>query len=237
VNHKISFPNNQNNMAETFTGNLCIDSVSSTDPESNLSKPENTHQDGGKQAWLTLVGSFLVYYSSFGLLNSFGFFQEYYQKDFLNKASPSTIAFIGTLQLALMNFLSTVAGGICDAHGVKVRDHFCARGCSLTLYQYLYIFSGLGVPSALLILSFCPRDGLWQIFLTQGLLLGVAAAFGVQPACTVVAQHFDKRRARAMSLVCTGGALGGVCYPLLFAKLQPMLGFPWTMRIAAIKVL
>jgi MCP family monocarboxylic acid transporter-like MFS transporter 10 len=224
-------------MAEKVTSSPYIDTASTTDTESNLSKHDTTHQDVGKQAWLTVVGSFLVYYSSFGLLNSFGFFQDYYQKDYLNTASPSTIAFIGTLQLALMNVLSTVAGGICDAHGVKVSDHLYARGYSLTLYQYLYIISGLGVPAALLILSFCPRGGLWQIFLTQGLLLGVTAAFGVQPACTVVAQHFDKRRARAMSLVCTGGALGGVCYPLLFAKLQPMLGFSWTMRIAAIKVL
>ncbi|KAF2440479.1 MFS general substrate transporter [Karstenula rhodostoma CBS 690.94] len=183
-----------------------------TDTEStsrSLIKHESTHQDGGRQAWLTIFGSFLVYYSSFGLLNSFGFFQNYYQDNYLSTVPPSTIAFIGTLQLALMNFLS--AGP--------------------------YLFSGLGTPAALLALSFCPRGGLWQIFLTQGLLLGVTAGFGVQPACTVVAQHFEKRRARAMSLVSTGGALGGVCFPLMFTQLQPLLGFPWTMRIAAIKVL
>ncbi|KAL5373334.1 hypothetical protein DPSP01_012776 [Paraphaeosphaeria sporulosa] len=195
-----------------------------TDIESNLGniiKHEKTHQDGGRQAWLTVVGSFLVYYSSFGLVNSFGFFQDYYQNEHLRTISPSTVAFIGTLQLALMNVLSTMAGGICDAHGSKG----------------LYLFAGLGISIALLALSFCPQGGLWQVFVTEGLLLGVTAGFSIQPACTVVVQHFEKRRARAMSLVSTGGAMGGVCYQLLFTQLQPLVGFPWTMRIAAIKVL
>ncbi|KAL5414440.1 hypothetical protein PMIN04_009026 [Paraphaeosphaeria minitans] len=202
----------------------CVDTASMTDTEStsrSVLKHEKTHHEGGKQAWLTVVGSFLVYYSSFGLLNSFGFFQDYYQNDYLRTISPSTIAFIGTLQLALMNLLSTVSGGICDAHGIKI----------------LYLFSGLGTSVALSALSFCPQGGLWHIFVTQGLLLGVTAGSGIQPACTVVAQHFEKRRAMAMSLVSSGGAMGGVCYQLMFTQLQPLVGFPWTMRIAAIKVL
>lgn len=41
----------------------------------------------------------------------------------------------------------------------------------------------------------------------------------------------------AMSLVTAGGAVGGVCFQLMFIQLQPKVGFPWTMRIAATKVL
>lgn len=94
-----------------------------TDTEStsgSIIKDEKTLQDGGKQAWLTIAGSFLVYYSSFGLLNSFGFFQDYYQQNYLAQVSPATISFIGTLQLMLMNLLSSIAGGVSDAHGIKV---------------------------------------------------------------------------------------------------------------------
>lgn len=229
-----SLLNEQDKMEQITISNPYVDTEST--PGSSI-KHEKSHQDGGKQAWMTVVGSFLVYYSSFGILNSFGFFQDYYQDDYLHTISPSTIAFIGTLQLALMNFLSTVAGGICDAHGIKVCRQAYVRSCSLTFPEGLYLFSGLGTSAALLALSFCPRGGVWQIFLTQGLLLGATAAVGIQPACTVVAQHFEKRRARAMSLVTTGGAMGGVCYQLMFTQLQPFLGFPWTMRIAAVKVM
>jgi MFS transporter, MCT family, solute carrier family 16 (monocarboxylic acid transporters), member 10 len=76
--------------------------------------------EGDQNAWLVVVGSFLVYYSSFGIVNSFGFFQDYYQRGFLPGTTPSTIAFVGTLQIALMNSVSTVSGALCDMYGVKV---------------------------------------------------------------------------------------------------------------------
>jgi MFS transporter, MCT family, solute carrier family 16 (monocarboxylic acid transporters), member 10 len=76
--------------------------------------------EGGCAAWLTVLGSVLVYYASFGIMNSFGFFQNYYTKDFLKNTPTSTIAFIGTLQMALMNSLAAISGTLCDQYGVKV---------------------------------------------------------------------------------------------------------------------
>jgi len=95
-------------------------------PPSNItidlesSKPKR--REGGRAAWLTVFGSILVYYSSFGILNSFGFFQNYYTNDFLKNSPVSTIAFIGTVQMALMNSLAAVSGALCDRYGVKVSD-------------------------------------------------------------------------------------------------------------------
>lgn len=213
-----------------------VDTESVTDTMCSYTK----YPEGGKDAWLTVVGSFLVYYSSFGIINSFGFFQDYYQTEYLTKVSPSTISIIGTLQLALMNFLSTVAGGICDAHGIRVSSKINSTFSGKTLLmikQYLYLFSGLGTSLAFMTLSFCSHNAVWGILLTQGLFMGVTMGFGVQPACTVVAHHFNERRAISMGIVCAGSSLGGVCFSLMFGWLQPLIGFPWTMRVAAIKVL
>jgi MCP family monocarboxylic acid transporter-like MFS transporter 10 len=80
-------------------------------------------REGGCAAWLTVLGSILVYYASFGIMNSFGFFQDYYSQDFLKNSSASTIAFIGTLQMCLMNLLAAISGALCDRYGVKVRVH------------------------------------------------------------------------------------------------------------------
>lgn len=77
-------------------------------------------REGGAAAWATVVGSILVYYASMGVLNSFGFFNNYYSHDFLQNTPTSTIAFIGTLQIALMNSLAAVSGALCDHYGIRV---------------------------------------------------------------------------------------------------------------------
>lgn len=76
--------------------------------------------EGGTQAWLTIVGSALVYFASFGFMNSFGYFQDFYQEGYLSKYSPSTISFIGTLQISLMYIVGPVAGSLFDSYGLKV---------------------------------------------------------------------------------------------------------------------
>lgn len=94
-------------------------SDSTADSEICVIKAE---REGGVAAWLTVVGSILVYYCSMGVLNSFGFFNNYYSNGFLSNTPTSTIAFIGTLQIALMNSLAAVSGALCDLYGVRVRN-------------------------------------------------------------------------------------------------------------------
>ncbi|KAB2107965.1 hypothetical protein AG0111_0g4454 [Alternaria gaisen] len=175
---------------------------------------------GGRAAWLTVAGSILVYYASFGVMNSFGFFQNYYSSDFLKQTPPSTIAFIGTLQMALMNLLAALSGALCDRYGVK----------------YLYLGSGTGTALALIMLSSIHRGQFWLVLMTQGLLMGLTIAFSVHPALTVVGQHFKERRALAMGLVSTGSALGGIGFPLMFDQLLPKVGFSNSLRLAAVKI-
>ncbi|KAF2476628.1 MFS general substrate transporter [Lindgomyces ingoldianus] len=203
-------------MAQKATPDTGAGFASSIDSESCTTNAV----EGGVEGWLTIVGSALVYYSSFGIINSFGFFQSYYKNEFLKGTSPFTIAFIGTLQIALMNLLSPVSGSLCDLHGIK----------------YLYIGSGLGTSGTLLALSFTSPGAVWQTFLSQGLLLGFVMSFGIQSALTVAGQHFRHKRAFAMGIVSTGSSAGGICYPIMFDKLVAYIGFPWAVRIAAVKV-
>jgi len=100
------------------------------------------HREGGREAWLTVLGSFLVYYASYGLINSFGFFQTFYEKDFLSSTPPSTISLIGTLQIALMNSLATISGAICDVYGVRVGYPSCLSRYLSRVYAY-----GMASPS------------------------------------------------------------------------------------------
>jgi MCP family monocarboxylic acid transporter-like MFS transporter 10 len=67
-------------------------------------------------------------------------------------------------------------------------------------------------------------------------MMGLTMAFGIQPALTVVGQHFKERRALAMGLVSTGSALGGIGFSLMFERLLPTVGFSNTLRLAALKI-
>lgn len=104
------------------------------------------------------------------------------------------------------------------------------------IIQYLYIGSGTGMLCSLLVLSYLRPNQFWLILITQGLLLGLSIAFAIQPAMTVVAQHFKNKRALAMGLVCTGSSLGGIGFPLMFDKLVPKVGFPNALRLAGLKI-
>lgn len=86
------------------------------DTESNVSKEDET----SCRAYLTLLGSTLALYASSGLISSFGFFQDFYSCEFLRETPSASIAFIGTLQMALTNLMAAVSGGLCDRYGVKV---------------------------------------------------------------------------------------------------------------------
>jgi MFS family permease len=175
-------------------------------------------REGGRQAWLTVCGSALVFFASFGFINSFGFFQTYYQEHMLKNYAPSTIAFIGTLQITLLYLLSPVTGALFDSYGLKP----------------LYMVSAIGCTGSLLALSFTREDAIWQQFLSQGVLFGLAVPFGVQPANSVVGQYFDKKRALAMSIVAGSSSIGGVCMPIIFSKLVPKIGFAWSLRVGAL---
>lgn len=76
--------------------------------------------DGGAHAWMTVAGCFLGVFVQFGLANSFGVFQEYYESHQLAGYSASTISWIGGIQQFLLFFGGLFIGRVFDAHGAHV---------------------------------------------------------------------------------------------------------------------
>ncbi|KAM9877962.1 hypothetical protein VDGL01_08014 [Verticillium dahliae] len=188
-----------------------------------VNEPEQQQAPQGESentlhAWLTVTGAVLVYFVCFGFMTSFGFFQDYYSKNRLTDSSPSLVALIGSLQLGLMYLVGPISGALLDAWGPKL----------------LYIAGATGAIISCVGLSFAQPDQIWQYFLSQGVLFGLTVAFGVQVALSVTGQHFKKNRALAMGIVAGGSSAGGVCFPIMFSRLVPKIGFPWTIRVAAL---
>ena len=62
-------------------------------PDASIAPP-----NGGLQAWLQVLSSFLIFFNVLGLLNAYGQFQTVYETDILQSLTPSTIAWIGSVQ-------------------------------------------------------------------------------------------------------------------------------------------
>ena len=60
--------------------------------------------DGGLSAWLTVFGAFFALFCSFGQMNAFGTFQSWYTTHQLRHLHPSTVAWIGSVQLWIFFF-------------------------------------------------------------------------------------------------------------------------------------
>ena len=80
--------------------------------------------DGGKDAWLCLLGGFCCLFCSFGWLNCLGVFQNYYQFNQLRDYSPSTIAWIASLEIFMMFLPGPIVGFVNDNYGVKPLIYF-----------------------------------------------------------------------------------------------------------------
>jgi hypothetical protein len=99
---------------------MSVQSEQSSDTEGSSVELNLKEKEGGGKGWLTVLGSCLVYFSTFGIINSFGFFQKLYGETYLTSTPASTISFIGTIQILLMNLLAAPAGSLFDCYGLKV---------------------------------------------------------------------------------------------------------------------
>ncbi|KAL2841045.1 MFS general substrate transporter [Aspergillus pseudoustus] len=171
--------------------------------------------DGGLRAWLQVAGAFFLFFNSWGVINSFGVYQTYYETTLLASYSASSIAWIGTVQGFLLLMAGIVVGPIFD------------RGYLRTLIAtgtFLVVFG-------LMMTSLAGQDKYYQVFLAHGITVGIGCACAFLPSVAIVATYFTTKRALATGITAAGGSIGSVIYPIVFHKLINPLGFPWTTRI------
>lgn len=97
------------------TINCTKDSTFSAVPTPNITCP-----DGGLVAWLQVLGAWVLFFNTWGSMNTFGVFQTYYESDELFTQSSSNIAWIGSIQSFCLQASGIFAGPIYD------RGHFKA---------------------------------------------------------------------------------------------------------------
>ncbi|KAH8664414.1 major facilitator superfamily domain-containing protein [Xylariales sp. PMI_506] len=180
--------------------------------------------DGGSTAWLQVLGSFLINFNNWGLANSFGVFQAYFETDLLASHSPSSIVWIGTLQAALILIVGVVSGPIFD----------------MGYFTPVLVISSLLLVFALILLSFATQY--YQIMLTWGVLGGLCTGLLYIPSVAVIPLYFTTHRGLALGVATSGASLGGVVYPIVVRRVLSSYesgsqGFAWACRAMALIVL
>ena len=175
--------------------------------------PQPGIPDGGFTAWLQVACGFFMFFNSWGLINAFGVWQDYYASTLIPNQSNSNISWIGSIEAFLLCCTSVFAGPMFD------------RGYARTL-----VFTGsFLVVFGLMMTSLC--DAYWQLMLAQGICMGMGAGTIFITSVAIIPSYFTTKRALAIGVAASGSSLGGVIYPIVFHRLQPSIGFGWATRV------
>ncbi|PVH97821.1 MFS general substrate transporter [Periconia macrospinosa] len=168
--------------------------------------------DGGKDAWLCLLGAAFCLFCSFGWLNCVGVFQSYYSQNQLRDYSASQIAWISSLEIFVMFLPGPIVGFFYDNYGSKPL---------LLVGGFFHVFG-------LMMTSLCTEY--YQFILAQGICspLGLNCIFNA--GINTIPTWFLKKRGLAFGMMAAGSGLGGVIFPIMASHLIPRIGYGWTMR-------
>ncbi|KAH8769175.1 major facilitator superfamily domain-containing protein [Diaporthe sp. PMI_573] len=172
-----------------------------------------TFPEGGREAWGVVFGSFCLFMSVFGIINTSAVFQSYFLENQLKQYSPSEVGWIFSTYLFVVYFVGLGVGPVFDHHGVR---------------EIVFVGSSVMVASPF-ILGSCTEY--YQIFGTFSILMGLGGALLNNPAYAAIGHFFDRRRGLATGLAATAGSIGGIVFPLILQATLPRLGYPWSMRV------
>lgn len=173
----------------------------------------STVPNGGLQAWLQVAGAFMIFFNTWGILNTFGVFQNYYESGDLFRESSSNISWIGSIQAYCVLLGGLVTGPIYDNGYLRS----------------LLVIGGFGVVFGHMMLSLVHTY--WQALLAQGFCIGLGAGCMFVPALALLPTYFNTRLGLAVGLSAAGSSFGGVIYPIVFYKLIEQIGFGWSVRV------
>ncbi|KAF8420469.1 major facilitator superfamily domain-containing protein [Tirmania nivea] len=183
--------------------------------------------DGGFEAWLQVVGGFLITANTWGLVNMWGTFQTYYSSQTPPLATGSAISWIGSIQ----SFLLLLVGAL------------CGRPFDLGYSRSMMWSGAVIITAALLLTSLSGEFGqgngnqvYYQVLLSQGIMAGLGMGLTLVPQVAIVASYFKRKRSLTIGIVTVGGSVGGVVYPIVFRRLVDKIGFHWSMRTLALIV-
>ena len=183
---------------------------------------ESSEEDEGPQkdkgfAWVVAICTMLAVFSTWGASAGYGVFLSFYvSSDAFAGASQYDYALIGGMVVCFAQLLAPFC-----VLSYRVFGPFYTSYFGIALQTLGYILA-----------SFATKR--WQLFCTQGLIVGVSFLFVYLPGTLMLPTWFDKKRATAMGIAVSGAGLGGVFFSLVIRKLISDTGDQrWALRMCA----
>lgn len=192
-----------------------LEKVTSKEIDLTLDEDDGVYiPDGGIRAWINLAGVCAGLTGCMGILNSNGTVEEYLASNVLPNDSKSTIGWI----FSILNFL-------CFGSVLFVAPLFESYG-SRVCFSVGIAFFTLGY------ISMSESTKLYQ-FILCSVATGTGLSFVFASSIGIIGHYFRKRRAFCLGIGFSGGAVGGIVFPIVMRSLFPKIGFGWTIRVLA----
>lgn len=173
--------------------------------------------DGG-YGWVVTFGCMCCIFSTWGAMASFGVFLDHYlTKNVFPGATKIQYAFIGGLSTCFVGAIAPIAAFLYKNFGFRP---VMLAGLLLQVAGYL-------------LASFATK--LWQLFLTQGVLVGISIVLVYIPSTLVLPTWFTTKKATLIGLANAGSGLGGIVFCLSINKVIEETGsHRWALRMVCI---
>lgn len=168
--------------------------------------------EGGLKAWLVVLAASSIMTMSFGMCNSYGVYQTYYEQKYIN-VNSNVLSIIGALQAGL-----TFWGALPSTIGMYY------------VGAQTMVWIG-GLLSCLSFMFLSISNNVWQIFIIQGLMFGLGSGTMYVHSTATTFQYFNRKKALVQGIITASASLGGVYWPIAIRELIDKVGFGWANRI------
>ncbi|KAG9570710.1 arsenate resistance ArsH, partial [Aureobasidium melanogenum] len=180
------------------------------------SPPDNEPPDGG-YGWVCVASCFLLNFSTWGAVSSYGIYLTYYlDDDRFGSASALDFAFVGGCNFAFAMLAAPFVTVFARRFGIHL-----SMCIGLVLQTTGYVTAGFA-------------SHVWQLLLSQGLLVGLGVGLIYVPSIPVLSQWFKSRRSLANGISSAGSGVGGALFTWSTGSIITALGLRWALCITGI---
>jgi MFS family permease len=152
------------------------------------------------------------------MAQSYGVFLSYYlENEIFPDATPLDYALVGGLNFGVSMLCASPVNWLTRRFGVHPS-------------MYLGIFLHV---SGFIAASFA-RNHIYQLYLSQGVLVGLGIGFLWIPSIAVLPQWFDKRRSVAVGISSSGAGIGGIIFSFAVSATIKTVSLGWALRMTGI---
>ncbi|KAG9388003.1 MFS transporter protein [Pyrenophora tritici-repentis] len=186
------------------------------DVELEATRTEHVPPDGG-YGWVCVATCFTINCFTWGTVSAYGIYLSHYlAENIFPEATPWDYAFIGGVNFAAAMFLAPLVTVLCRKFGIHA-----IMCCGLLLQCSGFIAA-----------SFATR--IWQLHISQGVLIGCGIGFLYIPCLPVLSQWFEKRRSLANGISAAGSGVGGAAFAWGTEAIIQRFSIGWALRITSI---